>query len=235
MTRRVLVTGGTSGIGWAIAEAFAGEGCQVVVTGRTAEEAAQISPTTGISARQLDVTQPAQIAAIIADMQSLDVLVNAAGIILRNQQEHNPEAFARVIDVNLNGAMRICAAARPLLAKTRGCVINIASMLSFFGSGFVPAYSASKGGIAQLTKSLSIAWAAERIRVNAIAPGWIETAMTAPLVADSERREAIVSRTPLGRWGQPADIAGAALFLASPGAAFVTGVILPVDGGYSIA
>jgi NAD(P)-dependent dehydrogenase (short-subunit alcohol dehydrogenase family) len=99
MTRRVLVTGGTSGIGWAIAEAFAGEGCQVVVTGRTAEEAAQISPTTGISARQLDVTQPAQIAAIIADMQSLDVLVNAAGIILRNQQEHNPEAFARVIDV----------------------------------------------------------------------------------------------------------------------------------------
>lgn len=235
MTRRVLVTGGTSGIGWAIAEAFAGEGCQVVVTGRTAEEAAQISPTTGISARQLDVTQPAQIAAIIADMQSLDVLVNAAGIILRNQQEHNPEAFARVIDVNLNGAMRVCAAARPLLAKTRGCVINIASMLSFFGSGFVPAYSASKGGIVQLTKSLAIAWAADGIRVNAIAPGWIETAMTAPLVADPARRDAITARTPLARWGQPADVAGAALFLASPAAAFITGVILPVDGGYSIA
>jgi 2-dehydro-3-deoxy-D-gluconate 5-dehydrogenase len=131
--------------------------------------------------------------------------------------------------------MRVCAAARPLLAKTRGCVINIASMLSFFGSGFVPAYSASKGGIVQLTKSLAIAWAADGIRVNAIAPGWIETAMTAPLVADPARRDAITARTPLARWGQPADVAGAALFLASPAAAFITGVILPVDGGYSIA
>jgi NAD(P)-dependent dehydrogenase (short-subunit alcohol dehydrogenase family) len=108
-------------------------------------------------------------------------------------------------------------------------------MLTFFGSGFVPAYSASKGGIAQLTKSLAIAWAGKGIRVNAIAPGWIETAMTQPLVEDAARRQAILERTPLGRWGQPEDIAGAALFLCSPAAAFITGTILPVDGGYSIA
>ena len=185
--------------------------------------------------RQLDVTQPAEIAAVVAEFQSLDVLVNAAGTIVRNGGEHDPEVFARVIDVNLNGTMRMCAAARPLLAASRGCVINIASMLSFFGSGYAPAYSASKGGVAQLTKSLAIAWAADGVRVNAIAPGWIETALTAPLVADAERRDAIIARTPLGRWGQPADVAGAALFLASPAAAFITGVILPVDGGYSVA
>jgi NAD(P)-dependent dehydrogenase (short-subunit alcohol dehydrogenase family) len=131
--------------------------------------------------------------------------------------------------------MRMCAACHPLLAVSRGCVINIASMLSFFGGGSVPAYSASKGGIAQLTKSLAIAWAADGIRVNAIAPGWIETALTAPLTADARRREEIVQRTPLGRWGQPEDVAGAAVFLCSPAAAFITGAILPVDGGYSIA
>ena len=126
-------------------------------------------------------------------------------------------------------------AARELLFASRGCVINIASMLAFFGSGYAPAYSASKGGVAQLTKSLAIAWAPHGVRVNAIAPGWIETALTAPLVADPAKSDAIVSRTPLGRWGQPADVAGAAVFLASPAAAFITGVILPVDGGYSIA
>lgn len=235
MTRQVLVTGGTSGIGWAIAEAFAREGCRVVVTGRTAEEAEQIPRREAVTARQLDVTQPDQIAALIGELQTLDVLVNAAGTIQRDQREHDPAVFTQVIDVNLNGTMRACAAARPLLTKSRGCVINIASMLSFFGSAYAPAYSASKGGVAQLTRSLAIAWAAEGIRVNAIAPGWIETALTAPLVADPARSEAIVARTPLGRWGQPADVAGAALFLASPAAAFITGVILPVDGGYSVA
>jgi len=235
MTRQVLVTGGTSGIGWAIAQAFAREGSRVIVTGKTAEEAARTPQIAALVARQLDVTRSAEIAAVVAEFQSLDVLVNAAGTIVRNGREHDPEVFAQVIDVNLNGAMRICTAAKPLLGKSKGCVINIASMLSFFGSGHVPAYSASKGGIAQLTKSLAIAWAADGIRVNAIAPGWIETAMTAPLAAEPARRDAIIARTPLGRWGQPADVAGAALFLASPAAAFVTGVILPVDGGYSIA
>jgi NAD(P)-dependent dehydrogenase (short-subunit alcohol dehydrogenase family) len=108
-------------------------------------------------------------------------------------------------------------------------------MLSYFGSGVVPAYSASKGGVVQLTRSLEIAWAREGIRVNALAPGWIETPLTRALVDDPVRNRRIVERTPLGRWGKPEDVAGAALFLCSPAAAFITGAVLPVDGGYSIA
>jgi 2-dehydro-3-deoxy-D-gluconate 5-dehydrogenase len=236
VTRQVLITGGTSGIGGAIAEAFAEEGCRVTVTGKTREEVEQaLLFRENVRAFALDVARPDEIAAVIAPLDRLDVLVNAAGMILRDGQEFDPGNFARVVDVNLNGTMRICAAARELLFASRGCVINIASMLAFFGSGYAPAYSASKGGIAQLTKSLAIAWAPQGVRVNAIAPGWIETALTAPLVADPAKRDAITARTPLGRWGQPADVAGAAVFLASPAAAFVTGVILPVDGGYSIS
>jgi 2-dehydro-3-deoxy-D-gluconate 5-dehydrogenase len=236
MTRSVLVTGGTSGIGRAIAEAFAAEGCRVTVTAKTRDEVEQ-SPLfrDNIRAYALDNTKPDEIQAVLANLDQLDVLVNAAGTILRDGQEFDPENFSRVLDVNLTGTMRMCSAARELLIASRGCIINIASMLAFFGSGYAPAYSASKGGVAQLTKSLAIAWAPNGVRVNAIAPGWIETALTAPLWNDPDRKQTITSRTPLGRWGQPADIAGAALFLASPAAAFITGIILPVDGGYSIA
>lgn len=185
----------------------------------------------------LDVTRPLGVVDVLDSIaeKRLDVLVNAAGILLRDGQEFDPENFAHVVGVNLTGTMRMCVAAKDLLAASRGSIINIASMLSFFGSGHVPAYSASKGGVAQLTKSLAIAWAPEGIRVNAIAPGWIETTMTAPLIADPLRKGPIANRTPLARWGQPEDVAGAALFLASDAAAFITGVILPVDGGYSIA
>jgi NAD(P)-dependent dehydrogenase (short-subunit alcohol dehydrogenase family) len=236
VTRNVLVTGGISGIGRAIAEAFAAEGCRVTVTAKTREEVEQAQLfRENVRAYALDNTQPEEISAVMATLERLDVLVNAAGMILRDGKEFEPESFENVIDVNLNGTMRMCMAVRELLFASRGCVINIASMLSFFGSGYAPAYSASKGGVAQLTKSLAIAWAPQGVRVNAIAPGWIETALTAPLVADPAKRDAIVGRTPLNRWGQPADVAGAALFLASPAAAFITGVILPVDGGYSIA
>jgi len=235
MARRVLITGGVSGIGRAIGEALAREGCIVTVTGRTEVEVSACLPQPGVEARQLDVTKADQIASVVGRLDQLDILVNAAGMILRQGQEFDPENFARVVDVNLTGAMRMCAAARELLFASRGCVLNIASMLSFFGSGYAPAYSASKGGIAQLTKSLAIAWAPHAVRVNAIAPGWIETALTSPLLADPVKRDAVIARTPLARWGQPADVAGAALFLASPAAAFITGVILPVDGGYSIA
>jgi NAD(P)-dependent dehydrogenase (short-subunit alcohol dehydrogenase family) len=234
--RHVLITGGASGIGRAIAHAFAAEGCAVVATGLAAPDVARLAgELPQVAARQLDVTEPESIRDLLAGIERLDVLVNAAGILLRDGREFDPAQFEHVVDVNLHGTMRMCLAAKPALARNRGCVINIASMLSFFGSGLAPAYSASKGGVAQLTKSLAIAWAAEGIRVNAIAPGWIETAMTAPLVADPARRDAIIARTPLGRWGRAEDIAGAAVFLASPAAAFITGVVLPVDGGYSVA
>jgi NAD(P)-dependent dehydrogenase (short-subunit alcohol dehydrogenase family) len=138
------------------------------------------------------------------------------------------------VDINLNGTMRACAAAREGLKARRGCIVNTASMLSFFGGGLTPGYSASKGGVAQLTKSLAIAYAADGIRVNAVAPGWIATPLTQALQNDPTRSAQIVGRTPMGRWGQPEDVADPVLFLASPAARFITGVVLPVDGGYLI-
>lgn len=234
--RRALVTGGTSGIGRAIALALSDAGCSVTVTGLTEEERNGFDAAgRAVDAAVLDVTEPDAIERLIAEFDRLDFLVNCAGTILRDRQEHEPAGFDRVLDVNLSGTMRMCAACRPLLAQTGGCVVNIASMLSFFGSPHVPAYSASKGGVVQLTKSLAIDWADDGVRVNAVAPGWIETAFTAPLVANAQRSREIIERTPLGRWGKPEDVAGAALFLCSQDAAFITGVVLPVDGGYSIA
>jgi len=234
--RKVLVTGGSSGIGAAIAQVFASNGDLVVATGATKEEVerAQVqSESTAISFQELDVRDGSAVQACIDEIDSLDVLVNCAGVIRRNA-EHEPEVFADVIDINLNGSMRVCTAAREKLKQRKGCIINTASMLSFFGGGLVPGYSASKGGIAQLTKSLAIAYAPDGIRVNAVAPGWIATQLTQALQEDRTRSEAILSRTPLGRWGEPADVAGPVLFLASNAARFVTGVVLPVDGGYLI-
>jgi NAD(P)-dependent dehydrogenase (short-subunit alcohol dehydrogenase family) len=237
-SKQIVVSGGTSGIGGAIARAFAAAGYHVIATGVSqAEVDAAGHDLAGDSLRYeiLDVRSAEQIAQLIASLSRLDVLVNCAGIIRRGGAEHDPAAFAEVLDVNLTGTMRLCTAARPLLKASGGCVLNTASMLSFFGSGVAPAYSASKGGVAQLTKSLAIAWAADGIRVNALAPGWIETPLTEPLTSDPARRQSIIDRTPLARWGRPEDVAGAALFLCSPAAAFINGVILPVDGGYSIA
>ena len=234
--RKVLVTGGSSGIGAAIAQVFASNRDLVIATGATKEEVerAQVqSESTAISFQELDVRDGIAVQACIDEIDSLDVLVNCAGVIRRNA-EHEPEVFADVIDINLNGSMRVCNAAREKLKQRKGCIINTASMLSFFGGGLVPGYSASKGGIAQLTKSLAIAYAPDGIRVNAVAPGWIATQLTKALQEDRTRSEAILSRTPLGRWGEPADVAGPVLFLASDAARFVTGVVLPVDGGYLI-
>ena len=234
--RKILVIGGSSGIGAAIAQAFATNGDHVIATGVTKEEVERAwvqSEQNKISFQQLDVRDGNVVQDCIDEIDSLDVLVNCAGVIHRNA-EHQPEVFADVIDINLNGSMRVCNAAREKLKQSKGCIINTASMLSFFGGGLVPGYSASKGGISQLTKSLAIAYAPDGIRVNAVAPGWIATQFTQALQEDSQRSEAILSRTPLGRWGEPEDVVGPVLFLASDAARFVTGVVLPVDGGYLI-
>ena len=234
--RHVLVIGGTSGIGAGIAAAFQQQGAQVRATGASDTEvaaAASDSALKDVALSTLDVRSDSAVRELLKGLERLDVLVNCAGI-LRRGEEHDPAVFADVVDINLNGSMRSCAAARALLKDARGCIINTASMLSFFGGGLVPGYAASKGGVAQLTKSLAIAYAVDGIRVNAIAPGWIATRMTAALQVDEARSSAILARTPLGRWGTADDVAGAALVLASPWAGFVTGVVLPVDGGYLI-
>lgn len=235
--RRVLVTGGSSGIGAGIARAFAAAQAQVTATGvtlREVEVARADAAMQGVSVQPLDVRDASAVEHLVASLGELDVVVNCAGMVRRGE-EHDPAVFAQVLDVNLTGTMRVCSAARAGLKARKGCIVNTASMLSFFGGGLVPAYSASKGGVAQLTKSLAIAYAVDGIRVNAVAPGWIATPLTQALQDDPARSGPIVARTPLGRWGTPDDVAGPVLFLSSPAARFITGVILPVDGGYMVA
>jgi NAD(P)-dependent dehydrogenase (short-subunit alcohol dehydrogenase family) len=233
--QRVLVVGGTSGIGAGVARGFLTEGAHLIVTGATAAEAnAAQAALGGAQTFALDVRDADAVQRSVGGLGSLDRLVYAAGVIRRGE-EHDPTVFDEVLDVNLHGAMRVATAARPILTRGTGTILNIASMLSFFGGAFVPGYSASKGGIVQLTKSLALAYAAEGLRVNALAPGWIATPLTQALREDQARSDAILSRTALRRWGQPEDVAGAAVFLASPLAAFITGVVLPVDGGYLVA
>lgn len=227
-----LVTGGTRGIGASIALALAEAGYEVLATGLTEAEVVEAAPHPAIRYTRLDVTSDADVAATVASCPRIDALVNCAGMIQRGGKEFEIEAFRLTVEVNLTGTMRMCLAARDKLATAGGAVVNTASMLTFQGSPFAPGYAASKGGVGQLTKSLAAAWAPEGIRVNAVAPGWIATELTRPLVEDAARSAPILARTPMNRWGEPADVAGAVLFLLSDAARFVTGTILPVDGGY---
>ncbi|MDQ0392221.1 SDR family NAD(P)-dependent oxidoreductase [Labrys monachus] len=233
--RRALITGGARGIGYGVASAMLQAGYDVTVTGLTAAEAAAVPAHPHLSARQLDVTDDGAVADLVGSLDRLDALVNCAGMIMRDA-EYEIETFRKVVDVNLTGTMRMCLAARPKLAAAGGgAIVNTASMLSFFGGPLVPAYSASKGGVVQLTKSLAVAWADDGIRVNAIAPGWIATELTKGLVEDEARSAGILARTPLKRWGEPADIGETVVFLCSEGARFITGTVLPIDGGYAAA
>jgi NAD(P)-dependent dehydrogenase (short-subunit alcohol dehydrogenase family) len=227
----VLVVGGSrGGIGAAIAAAFVAAGAAVRVTGI---ESAPVVPVEGAAYTQLDVQDRAAVARLAASTARLDVLVNCAAITARGE-EMAPDFFEKVVDINLHGTFRTAAAFHPQLKAAAGSVINISSMYASFGSPRNPAYGASKAAVTQLTKSLAIAWAADGIRVNAVAPGFIVTEQSARSRQDPQHVANVAARTPMGRWGEPADIAGPVLFLASPAAGFMTGTCLAVDGGYSV-
>ena len=233
----VLVTGGASGIGYAIALSFLEAGAEVIVTARTEESIKNCKTITengSLKIFKLDVTNDISIEKLFTEIDTLDILVNNAGIVKR-ALEYRVETFADVINTNLMGVMRICHEAFPKLALTKGNIINIASMWSFFGSPVSPGYTASKTGLIGLTKSLANGWSEHEVRVNCIAPGWIETKLNKDLREDKEQFEKIIDRTPMKRWGNPKDISGAAIYLASDKASFTTGATIVVDGGYSIA
>jgi NAD(P)-dependent dehydrogenase (short-subunit alcohol dehydrogenase family) len=236
---RVLVTGGSNGIGLGIARAFREAGADVVITGTRAHATDYPHELDGFDYRQLAMTDNAGIAELANSLDRLDVLVNNAGRNLAGMPgEWDPDVFAEVVSVNLTGNFRLAAACEPLLAASEqeggASVINMGSMTSYFGLTLVPAYGATKGAIVQLTKGLAVAWAAKGIRVNAVAPGLIESNMTRPMLGVDEQMAPLLARTPMGRWGTPADIAPVVLFLAGPGARYVTGQTLPVDGGFSV-
>jgi NAD(P)-dependent dehydrogenase (short-subunit alcohol dehydrogenase family) len=227
-----LVVGASrDGIGAAIAKAAAKQGDRVIITG--AENSPLVMPDGVEKYYQLDICNSKAISALAKQFAQLDVLVNCAAI-SRRDNEDNLNNFRHVIDVNLIGNFDVINNFESALIAAKGSLINIASMYSFFGSPKVPAYGASKAAIHQLTKSMALKYASKGVRVNAIAPGFIVTEQTQKGREDQEHYEAVISRTPFSRWGNPDDIAGPSIFLASDQAAFITGQTIVVDGGYSI-
>lgn len=241
-----LVTGGNGGIGLGFARGLAKAGAAVMVAGRNAgKNEAAVAELKALGAEAasvvVDVTEEASIAAMVAETAKrfgrLDVLVNNAGINIRNRPEvYELADWHQVIATNLTSTMLASKAAHPLLkASGHGRVINNGSMLSIFGLPFHAAYGASKGGVVQLTKSLAVAWAPDGITVNCILPGWIDTDLTRKARTDMPQLNAnVMARTPTGRWGSPEDFEGVAAFLGSDASAFITGVAIPVDGGFSV-
>ena len=238
-----LVTGSSRGLGCAMAHALAQAGADIIVNGR---DAAKLEPvvtklsTLGVKAHAIaaDLAERADVERLIAEAIAwqghLDILVNNAGIIQRAPAaEHSDADWDHVMRVNLDGVFTACrAAGRHMLARGSGKIINIASLLTFFGGITVPGYAASKGAVGQLTKALSNEWAGRGVNVNAIAPGYMRTDNTAALQADPVRSKEILSRIPANRWGEPGDLEGAVVFLASAASAYLSGHILAVDGGW---
>jgi len=241
--RIAVVTGAGRGIGRAIAAGLADAGAMVVVTDidpPSAAAAAAAIETAGGQARSapLDISDLAACeafaAGIAGDAGPVSILVNNAGVIFpgRVTDPEGPAHWARTIAVNLGGTFNMCRSFHGPLRETRGAVINLASIRSFVAAGNAAAYAASKGGVMQLTKALAVEWGEEGIRVNALAPGFVETGLVPAAEKTDAREAAIMARTPTRRIGDPEDLAGAAVFLASDAARFITGAILPVDGGY---
>lgn len=237
--RQALVTGAGSGIGAAVARALAGAGAQVVVTDLDAAAAAAVAEEIRAAgaqadAHRLDVTDSAAVHALAAQLDDVAVLVNNAGLLVRRGID-DPEAEAivrRVMDVNLHGAFVLVRAFLPALRRTQGCVVNVVSGAAFSAQAQCAGYSASKAALHMLTQTLAVDLGADRVRVNAVAPGVIETPMTAATRSDPARLAGFLKRTPAGRLGQPEEVAAAVLFLASPMASYINGTTLPVDGGF---
>ena len=234
---RVLVTGGTSGIGHAIATGFAAAGAHVVATGTRPDAGAYDTDLTGFDYRQADLGDPDSIDALIGSLDALDVLVNNAGANLPGGlDEWKPEGFAASVELNLVGPMRLTVGCRKLLFVSEleggASVVNMASMTAYRATPIVPGYGSAKAGIVALTASLANRWAGRGVRVNAIAPGVIDTPMTAPMAAFPELLDGELAHIPMGRLGRPEEIVGAALFLSSATATYITGHTLAVDGGY---
>jgi 2-deoxy-D-gluconate 3-dehydrogenase len=240
--KTALVTGAASGLGEAIAVALAEAGANVACHGNrraahgTAERVRALGRTGENFAADLSATDGADelYAAVTASMGATEILVNNAGMIYRDAAEsYDMDAWMKVVQVNLNSVFRLSQlAGRAMLEQGSGKIINIASLLAFQGGIRVPAYAASKGGVAQLTKALANEWAARNVQVNAIAPGYFRTENTSQLQQDETRNRQILERIPAARWGEPEDLAGAAVFLASAASNYITGEVLVVDGGW---
>ncbi len=247
LTSRVaIITGGNGGLGLGMARGLAAAGADIALVGRNREKlatAAQaIADDFGKSSLQIqaDLTQETDVTRAVGDIyehfKRVDILINNAGMNIRkNPHECSLDEFRQVIDGNLTSAFLVAKAVYPLMkSQQAGKVINVGSMASVFGAPFAAAYASAKGGVVQLTKSQALAWAADNIQVNAILPGWFDTDLTRRArVEVPATYDRVITRIPLGRWGDPADIAGTAVWLASSASDYVTGVAIPVDGGYT--